>query len=71
MPRLMARLLLLMDGSDGLRRRALRALAAHPHVFNRLLAAHVGAIRPSELSLGILDFALRLIVAPTAPEPRA
>ena len=71
MPRLMARLLLLMDGSDGLRRRALRALAAHPHVFSRLLAAHLGALRPCELALGILDLALRPIAAPTAPERRA
>jgi len=64
MPRLMARLLLLMDGSQGWRHRALRTLAAHPRIFNRLLAAHVGALRPSELSLGVLDFAFRLLASP-------
>jgi flavin-dependent dehydrogenase len=63
MPRLMARLLLLMDGRDGLRRRALRTLGAHPRTFSRLLAGHVGALRPSELSLGVLDLAWRLLAS--------
>ncbi len=49
MPLLMGRLLLLLDGNDGLRRRALRALAAQPRIFDRLLAAHIGARRPIEL----------------------
>jgi flavin-dependent dehydrogenase len=66
LPRIMARLLLLMDGNDALRRRAVATLAAHPRIFNRLLAIHVGALRPSALSLGALDFAFRLLVAPTA-----
>jgi menaquinone-9 beta-reductase len=65
MPRLMSRLLLLMDGSETLRRRALRTLAAHPRIFSQLLAIHVGALRPSELSFGILDFALRLLASRT------
>jgi hypothetical protein len=59
----MARLLLLMDGRDGLRRRALRTLAAHPRTFSRLLAGHVGGLRPSELSLGVLDLAWRLLAS--------
>ena len=71
MPRLMARLLLLMDGSQGWRRRALHTLATHPRIFNRLLAAHVGAAPPSELSLGILDFAFRLLASPTVLGRRA
>lgn len=45
-PWLMARLLLLMDGNDGLRRRALRILAACPRIFDSLLAFHVDALRP-------------------------
>ena len=45
-PWLMARLLLLMDGNDGLRRHALRTLAACPRVFDSLLAFHVGALWP-------------------------
>jgi menaquinone-9 beta-reductase len=65
MPRRMARLLLLMDGRDSLRRRALRVLAAHPRVFSRLLAAHIGALRHSELSSGVFDFALRLLSSQT------
>jgi menaquinone-9 beta-reductase len=63
LPRFMSRLLLLMDGSDGVRRRALRALAAHPRTFSRLLAVHVGAVRPWELSLGALELILGLLAA--------
>ena len=66
MPRLMARVLLLMDGRDGLRRRALRTLATRPRIFSRLLAMHVGALRPSAISFDVLDFSLRLLAARTA-----
>ena len=65
MPRLMARLLLLMDGNDGLRRRALRTLAAHPLIFSRLLAVHVGVLRPSELTIGVIEFAFRMLTSRT------
>ncbi len=58
MPLLMGRLLLLMDGNDGLRRRALRALAAQPRIFDRLLAAHIGARRP----IGVLPDFFNLIM---------
>lgn len=40
-PVLMSRLMLMMDSHPGLRRRALRALAAKPEIFSRLLAGHV------------------------------
>src|SRR4029077_3774658 len=63
MPRLMARTLLLMDGRDGLRRRALGTLAGRPHTFGRLLALHVGALHPAEVSLDVLGFALRLLAS--------
>ncbi|MFI5022990.1 MAG: NAD(P)/FAD-dependent oxidoreductase [Alphaproteobacteria bacterium] len=66
MPRLMARILLLMDASDGLRRRALRTLAARPRTFGRLLALHVGALRPAEVSLDVFGFALRLLASGAA-----
>ncbi len=46
-PRLMARLLLLLDGQPALRRRVLRALSGEADIFERLLATHVG-----ETSLG-------------------
>ena len=66
-PWLMARLLLLMDGSDGMRRRALQTLAARPRIFSRLLAFHVGALRQPELSLDVPDFSLRPLTLRTAP----
>jgi flavin-dependent dehydrogenase len=50
MPRLMARILLLFDGNDRLRRMAFRKLAAHPRIFSRLLDVHVGALRGSALT---------------------
>jgi flavin-dependent dehydrogenase len=56
MPRSMARLLLLADGSDAFRRFALRVLAAHPGIFRHLLAVHIGAPRPS-----VLHFAQRML----------
>jgi flavin-dependent dehydrogenase len=65
MPRLMARLLLMLDDRDGLRNRALRALAARPSTFSRLLAVHVGALHPWEVSHDIVDFALRLLTSRT------
>jgi menaquinone-9 beta-reductase len=66
MPRLLGRILLLMGSSDGLRRRALRTLARRPRTFGRLLALHVGALRPAEVSLDVIGFALRLLTSGTA-----
>jgi flavin-dependent dehydrogenase len=57
MPRLMSRLALAMDGSAWLRCRALRALAAEPGLFARLLDAHMEGRGHSPL--GAVD-ALRL-----------
>ncbi len=57
MPRLMARLILMMDGRPTLRRTALRALAARPQLFSRLLAAHVGALAPSAVALEVAGLA--------------
>ncbi|HEV3396904.1 MAG TPA: FAD-dependent monooxygenase [Xanthobacteraceae bacterium] len=70
LPRLMARTLLLMDRSEGLRKRALRALAARPRTFDRLLGLHVGALRPAEVSLDICDLAFRLLAPGTAAPQR-
>lgn len=44
-PRLMADLLLMLDGRPNLQYRALHCLARHPQVFRYLLALHVGQIR--------------------------
>jgi flavin-dependent dehydrogenase len=57
MPHRMSRLILCMDRSAWLRQRALRALAAEPHLFARLLGAHVDGRASSPL--GAVD-ALRL-----------
>jgi flavin-dependent dehydrogenase len=64
MPRLMARLLLLMDRRDGLRQRAISALAAKPYTFERLLAAHVGSLGAAAVSSDAFTFALQ-VFAPT------
>ena len=53
MPRLMAQILLRLDGNDGLRRMAFRKLAAHPRIFSSLLAVHVGAFRRSKSAAGV------------------
>ena len=66
-PQLMARLLLLMDRNDGLRRRALTALAARPQAFRRFLAVHTGALRPVEISLDALRLGVRLLAPPIYP----
>lgn len=63
-PQLMGRVLLLMHSSDLLRRRGLRALAARQRSFDRLLAFHIGALRPAELALDILNIGFALL-APT------
>jgi menaquinone-9 beta-reductase len=56
-PRILSRLVLAMDRSAWLRHRALRALAAEPHLFARLLHTQVQV--PSPTAFGIGD-ALRL-----------
>ena len=57
----MARLLLLMDGSEWLRKRALRALAARRRAFSRLLAFHAGALPLADLPFDVLDVAFGLL----------
>ncbi len=45
----MSKLMLLLDKHPALRRRAMHALSAHPDIFSRLLAVHVGATSPAHL----------------------
>jgi len=71
MPRLMQRLLLLMDASDGFRARVLRAMAARPATFSRLLAVHIGALQPWRASFDAFDLALRLVTSRTVIRPIA
>ena len=60
-PFLMARLLLLMDRHDSLRKLALQAFTGRPAIFNRLLATHVGARHPAAASLDVVALVLRLL----------
>jgi 2-polyprenyl-6-methoxyphenol hydroxylase-like FAD-dependent oxidoreductase len=60
-PFLMARLLLLMDRHDTLRKLALQALAGRPTIFNRLLATHVGARHPAAASLDVVALGVGLL----------
>jgi flavin-dependent dehydrogenase len=62
LPRRMARLMLLMDGNQWIRGRALRALAAEPTLFSRMLAVHTGALPPAAFGLqGTLALGWHLI----------
>jgi flavin-dependent dehydrogenase len=70
LPRFMVRLMLTMDGRAWLRYRALRALASHPPVFDRLLAIHVGALPPAAIGLNTLfGFAWGLLTAGASAGP--
>jgi flavin-dependent dehydrogenase len=60
-PFLMARLLLLMDRHDTLRKLALQALAGRPAIFDRLLATHVGARHPAAASLDVVALGVGLL----------
>ncbi len=61
-PALVGRLLVAMDRSRWLRRRALRALATEPSLFSRLLAMHVGALTsPGEVAQGLCTLGWRLL----------
>ena len=44
LPHFMGRTMLLLDNNAALRRRALRALASRPQIFDRMLSVHVGAV---------------------------
>ena len=59
----MARMLLVLDRYPQMRRRAMQVLAAHPELFARLLAVHVGATSPTHLAATSALLGWRLIVA--------
>jgi flavin-dependent dehydrogenase len=61
-PCLMASLMLLMDGRDWLRCRAIQALATEPDHFSRLLALHVGQLSLPGVGWGtLLTFGWRFL----------
>ncbi len=66
-PLLMARLLVFMGEQDGLRRRAVNALAARPSTFNQLLAIHTGAQRGVGLGFELCGLACRMLSS--RPQP--
>jgi flavin-dependent dehydrogenase len=62
-PRLMSRLMLMMDTHPNLRRRALSILASEPSLFSRLLQFNVGKLRLSKVGFGdALRFGWRMLV---------
>lgn len=50
-PRLMARLMLVLDRRPRLQRRTVQAFVKHPSVFQRLLELHVGVLSPLHLAV--------------------
>ena len=64
LPKMMARLLLLMSDTAWVRRRALAALRSRPEVFHRLLGIHVGALPPTAIGAkAVAGFAWQLVAA--------
>jgi flavin-dependent dehydrogenase len=62
-PRLMERLLLLLDGHPALRRRVFAAMAADPRLFAGLLAMHTGTLPASGYAASGLLLARRMLAA--------
>jgi menaquinone-9 beta-reductase len=60
-PRFMANLMLTMDRSRWVRKRALPALASHPDLFAGLLAMHVGAAQPGDFAANCAALGWRII----------
>jgi len=61
-PRVMAGLMLALDRSPWLRRRALRAMAAEPAIFGNLVAMHVGALSHADFFLrGMLPLGRQML----------
>jgi len=63
LPNFMTSLVLGMEKRPRLRRRAIRALAAEPALFSRLLGIHGRTLPPRRLGLGALKLAWRLVAA--------
>jgi menaquinone-9 beta-reductase len=70
-PFAMARLLLLMDHHEGLRKVALAALASQPTIFSRLLAVHVGERHAATASLDVASLGVRLLAEAAASRLRS
>lgn len=62
LPNAMTALVLALERRPALRRRAIRALAAEPALFSKLLGIHARTLPPRRLGLGGLRLAWRLLV---------
>ncbi|MGO8795719.1 MAG: NAD(P)/FAD-dependent oxidoreductase [Candidatus Sulfotelmatobacter sp.] len=62
-PRMMARLMLTLDGRPRIQRRTLRVFRQRPEIFRRLLALHVGALSPFEMAVDGLTLGWGLLTA--------
>jgi len=62
-PRLMARLMLMLDRRPRLQRRTVQAFARHPSVLQRLLELHVGVLSPLHLAVDGLTLGWGLLTA--------
>ncbi len=62
-PRLMARLMLTLDGHPSFQRRTLQAFRRRPKLFPRLLALHIGTVSPFHLALDGLTLGWGLLTA--------
>jgi len=60
-PQFMADFILTMDRSPLVRRRALRAFAAHPELFRGFLAMHVGAARSQDFAADCLTLGWKML----------
>lgn len=62
-PRLMARLMLTLDGRPDLQRRTLKVFRNRPEIFKRLLELHIGALSPLDLAVDGLTLGWGLLTA--------
>jgi flavin-dependent dehydrogenase len=62
-PMMMARLMLLLEHRQRLRRRVMRAFIAEPRVFARMLAIHVGAVSPVGFAANGLALGWKLLTS--------
>jgi len=62
-PRMMARLMLTLDGRPNFQRRTLQVFRKRPEVFRRLLALHVGTLSPIHLAADGLTLGWELLTA--------
>lgn len=64
LPQFMGRAMLLMDKNRWIRTRSLRALSSNPHIFDRMLSVHVGAIPPTQFGINTaINFGWKMLTA--------